>query len=125
MDAAVIRPNKCDFNPTFHVFAVLLLGFLPLCRKASGNNFQCRLFLDPEKVFHCYDKGSEVPMMFEAGVKIILIVCLLCVFQALLGGFRLAGGGVIIHDPHVVNTDHPLSSKVCNEDIPLQLYFVI
>ena len=57
-------------------------------------------------------KRSEVPTLFEASVKIILILLLLSGFQALLGGFGLVGGGVSIHEIHVVDTVHPLNPEV-------------
>ena len=43
-------------------------------------------------------------MMFEAGVEVLLLLLLLSIFQALFGVFNLIGGGLGIHDMHVVNT---------------------
>ena len=62
-----------------------------------------------------------MPELFEAGVGVLLIILLLRSFQALLGIFRLVGGGVSIHDTHVVNTLRPLCPEISDEDSPLQL----
>ena len=62
---------------------------------------------------------------FEAGAKILLFFRLISGFQALLGVFGLVGGGISIHDTHVVNTFHPLRTKVSDEYIPLQISFVL
>ena len=64
-------------------------------------------------------------MMFEAGLEILLFLCLLRGFQAPLGGFGVVGGGVSIHDTHVVNTVCPLIPKVSDEDTPLQLSLIL
>ena len=64
-------------------------------------------------------------MLFEAGVKILIILCLLSSFQEFFGGFGLLGGGSSIHDTYVVNTDCPLCSEVSDEDNPLQLSFIL
>ena len=66
-----------------------------------------------------------MPTLFEAGVNIIIFLILLSILQALLGVFGLVGGGVSIHDTHVVNTVRPLHPEVSDEDNPLQLYLVL
>ena len=63
-----------------------------------------------------------MPALFELDIKIILR--LLSVFQALLGGLGLVGGGASIHDTHVVNTVRPLRPEVSDEETPLQIYLV-
>ena len=63
--------------------------------------------------------------LFETGVKVLLLIFLLSGFQALLRGFGMVGGGVIIHDMHVVNTVRPLHSEVSNEEIPDQISLVL
>ena len=55
----------------------------------------------------------------------LLPLLLLSSFQALLGIFRLVGGGVSIHDTHVVNTVHNLLPEVSNEEIPFQLPIIL
>ena len=64
-------------------------------------------------------------MLFEASVKILIFICLLTGLQTLLIGFGLLGGGIIIHDTHVVNAVHYLHLEVSNEDIHLQIYLVL
>ena len=59
--------------------------------------------------------------MFEAGVKVLLLILLLRVLHALIRVFGLVGGGVSINNRHVVNTVCPLRPKVFDEEIPLQL----
>ena len=54
-------------------------------------------------------------MLFEAGVNILLLLCLLSGFQAVLGGFGMVGGGISIHDTHVVNNIRPLLTEVSDE----------
>ena len=51
-------------------------------------------------------------MLFEEGVKVLLLLLLLSSFQALIGCFGLVGGGVSIHNTHVVNTVLPLRQEV-------------
>ena len=103
LDTAVHRPDESYGNPTLHVSAVTWVGFLPICHKAAGDTFKCRLRLDPEKAAQWGNKGSEVPTLFEADVKILLLLILFRGFQAPLGFFGLVGGGASIHDTHVVN----------------------
>ena len=57
---------------------------------------------------------------FEAGIEIIVILLLLRGFQALLGVFGLVGGGVSIHDTHVINTVCTLRPKVSDEETPFR-----
>ena len=64
-------------------------------------------------------------MLFEAGVDILLLLILVSVFQELLGGFGLVGGGASIHDTHVMNTFLPLIPKVYDEEIPLHISLVL
>ena len=64
-------------------------------------------------------------MLFEAGIEVLLLILLLSGFQALLVVFGLVGGGVIIHDTHVMNTVSPLGSDVSDENIPLQISLVL
>ena len=59
--------------------------------------------------------------MFEAGVKVLLLILLLSGLHALIRIFGLIGGGVSIHNKHVVNTVCPLRLNVFDEEIPLQL----
>ena len=101
------------------------IRILPLFREAAVNTFKCRLCLNPNKEVHLGYKGSDVPMLFEASVNIILIILLLGGFQALLGCFGLVGGGVSIHEIHVVDTVHPLNPEVSDEKIFLQLSLVL
>ena len=61
--------------------------------------------------------------MFEAGIKIIFFLRLLSSLKVLLGGFGLVGGGVSIHDTHVVNNIRPLYTEVYDEEIPLNLSY--
>ena len=63
--------------------------------------------------------------MFEASVKIILILLFLSGFKALLGVFGLVGGGVSIHDIRAVDTVCPLNPEVSDEKIFLQLSLVL
>ena len=63
--------------------------------------------------------------MFEAGVNILLLLCLLSGFQAVLGGFGMVGGGISIHDTHVVNTVRTLNTEVSDEETPLQFSYVL
>ena len=87
--------------------------------------FKCCLRLDPKKSVHLGEEGSEVPNLFEAGVKVFLLLLLLSGFQELIVFFGLVGGGVSIHDTHVVNTVCPLIPKVSDEDTPLQLSLIL
>ena len=82
---------------------------------AAGDTLQCCLRLDPEKDVHSCGEGSEVPILFEAGVKVLLLIILLSGLQALLGGFGQVGGGVHIHATHVVNTVRLLRPKVSDQ----------
>ena len=66
-----------------------------------------------------------VPMMFEAGLEILLFLCLLRGFHALIRVFGLLEGGVSINDTYVVNTIRPLhfypfseSKSLCWGDPP-------
>ena len=54
-------------------------------------------------------------MLFEAGVKILLFICLISSFQTLLGGSGLVGGGVSINNTHVMNTIRHLHPEVSYE----------
>ena len=63
--------------------------------------------------------------MFEADIEVILLLLLLGVFQKLLRSFGLVGGGVSIHDTHVVNTVCPLRIEVSDEKIPLHILLVL
>ena len=49
-----------------------------------------------------------MPTLLEASVNILFLILLLSGLQALLGGFGLVGGGVSIHNNHVVNTICPM-----------------
>ena len=69
---------------------------------------KCLLCLDPEKDFQRGTKKSEGLTLFEAGVKVLLLLLLLSSFQEILGVYGLVGGGISIHDTHVVNTVRPL-----------------
>ena len=83
--------------------------------------FKCHLRLDTEKAVHQHDKGGEVLTLFEAGSEVLLLLLLLSSFQELIGGFGMLGGGVSIHNTHVVNTVHPLCPDLYDEEIPLWL----
>ena len=61
-----------------------------------------------------------MPTLFEAGVNILILLLPLSGFQALFRGVGMVGGGISIHDTHVMNTVHPLRSEVSDEEIPLQ-----
>ena len=63
--------------------------------------------------------------MFESGTKILLFLFLFSSFQALLGVLVLIGSGVSIHDTHVLNNVRPLSPEVSDEEIPLQIFFLL
>ena len=64
-------------------------------------------------------------MLFEAGIEILLFLRPLSSFQALLEGFGLKEGGVIIHDTYVVNTVLTLHPEVSDEETPLHLFYVL
>ena len=68
---------------------------------------------------------SEVSKLFESDVETLLMICLLGGLQALIRGFGLIGGGISIHNTNVVNTVHPLRPKVSDEEIPLEMSFVL
>ena len=63
--------------------------------------------------------------LFEAGVRILIFLCLLGSFQALLGEFGPVGGGVSIHDTNFVNTVCTLHPEVSYGEIPLHLYYIM
>ena len=63
--------------------------------------------------------------MFESGIKIVLFLCLISSFQALLRGFGLLGSGFSIHGTHVVNNFRPLHPEVPDEETPLQFFLVL
>ena len=54
-------------------------------------------------------------MLFEAGIKLLTLILLLGSLQSLLGVFVLVGGGVHIHDRHVLNTVCPLPPEVSDK----------
>ena len=58
-------------------------------------------------------------------MEILLLIILVGVFQELLRGLGLVGGGFSIHDTHVMNTFLPLIPKVSDEEIPLQISLVL
>ena len=120
--AVVFCLEESDCNPTIHVTAGAWVGFLLLCREAAGYTFNCCHHLDPDKAVHWSNKGSQVPTLFEAGIEVLLLLLLLLLssFQALITGFGLIGGGVIIHDMHVVNTFCPVLPEVSDKETPLQ-----
>ena len=62
--------------------------------------------------------------LFMAGVKVLLLLLILRSLQELLCFFGLVGGGVCIHDTHVVKTVRPLHPEVSDKEIPLQLTLV-
>ena len=66
--------------------------------------FKCCLRLDPDKAVDWVDKGSELPTLFEAVVKILLLILLIRGFQALLRGLGMVVGDITIHYIHAVNT---------------------
>ena len=55
----------------------------------------------------------------------LIFICLLTVLQTLLIGLGLLGGGIIIHNTHVVNAVHYLRPEVYNEEIHLHIYLVL
>ena len=57
-------------------------------------------------------------ILFEADIEVILLLLLLGVFQKLLRSFGLVGGGVSIHDTHVVNTVCPLGPQIPDQKVP-------
>ena len=63
--------------------------------------------------------------MFEAGVEVIILLLFLGGFQELLGDFGLVGGGVSIHETHVVNTVRSLRPEVSDEEILLHTPLII
>ena len=54
-------------------------------------------------------------MLFEAGIKMLIFLRLLSSLQELLEVFGLVGGGISIHDTHVVNTVYTLYPEVSDK----------
>ena len=63
--------------------------------------------------------------LFEVGIDVLFFLRLLSSLKAILWGFEMVGGGIRIHDTYVVNTEHTLHLEVSDEDILLQLYYVL
>ena len=64
-------------------------------------------------------------MIFEVGVKVLLLILLLRGLQTLIGFFEPVGGGVIIYDMHVVNNVCSLRPEVSEEETPHHLLLVL